>query len=278
MTLSPDRSISRPAAWTEACSRDEPSLAGGGWPSPHVGKEDLMTEATPPVHVSGVPVDSRAGRRLKAGEGGWAEHLAVRMRLFPSLFVSWLVANAGVVVMAAIMVAIGFFVTKVLLSFDAVVTADEWLPIWVEGQRTPFWDDASYVASNLADRYVLIPLIGAALNLPHHSAPLADGQLHPPGGAGGGALLRDRDLLRESSPPARRADGPVQPDAQLPVGARGRVGRDLRRYHAAYRGSLQGHPDAGLRLDLRRPVPDCRPRPHGSTAASTIPPTSSPEH
>ncbi len=119
-----------------------------------------MTEATPPVHVSGVPLDSRAGRRLKAGEGGWAEHLAVRMRLFPSLFVSWLVANAGVVVMAAIMVAIGFFVTKVLLSVDAVVTADEWLPIKLEGQRTAFWDDASYVASNLADRYVLIPLIG----------------------------------------------------------------------------------------------------------------------
>jgi undecaprenyl-diphosphatase len=122
-----------------------------------------MTEATPPVHVSGVPVDSRAGRRLKAREGGWAEHLADRLRLFPSLFVSWLVANAGVVVMAAIMVAIGFFVTKVLLSVDAVVTADEWLPIWVEGQRTPFLDDASYITSHLADRYVLIPLVGAAL-------------------------------------------------------------------------------------------------------------------
>ena len=76
---------------------------------------------------------------------------------------SWLVANAGVVVMAAIMVAIGFFVTKILLSVDAVVTADEWLPIWVEGQRTAFWDDVSYVTSHLADRYVLIPLIGAAL-------------------------------------------------------------------------------------------------------------------
>jgi membrane-associated phospholipid phosphatase len=124
-----------------------------------------MTEATPtpPVHVSGVPLDSRAGRRLKAGEGGWAEHLAQRLHLFPSLFVSWLVANAGVVVMASIMVALGFFVTKVLLSFDFIVTADEWLPIWLEGQRTPFWDDVSYITSHLADRYVLIPLIGAAL-------------------------------------------------------------------------------------------------------------------
>ena len=119
-----------------------------------------MTDVTPPTHGSGVPLDSRAGRRLKAGEGGLAERLADRLRLLPSLFVSWLVANAGVVLMATVMVAIGFFVTKVLLSIDAVVTADEWLPIWVEGQRTPFLDDASYVASNLADRYVLIPLIG----------------------------------------------------------------------------------------------------------------------
>jgi membrane-associated phospholipid phosphatase len=119
-----------------------------------------VTDVTPPIHVSGVPLDSRAGRRLKASEGGPAERLGDRLRLLPSLFVSWLVANAGVVVMATIMVGIGFFVTKVLLSIDAVVTADEWLPIWVEGQRTPFLDDASYVTSNLADRYILIPLIG----------------------------------------------------------------------------------------------------------------------
>jgi membrane-associated phospholipid phosphatase len=120
-----------------------------------------MTDVTPPTHVSGVPLDSRAGRRLKAREGGWAEHLGDRLHLLPSLFVSWLVANAGVVVLATGMVALGFFVTKILLSIDAVVTADEWLPIWVEGQRTPFLDDLSFVTSNLADRYVLIPLIGA---------------------------------------------------------------------------------------------------------------------
>ena len=119
-----------------------------------------MTDVTPPIHVSGVPLDSRAGRRIKAAEGGWAEQLGDRLRLLPSLFASWLVANAGVVVLAGVMVTLGFFVTKVLLSFDAVVRADEWLPVWVEGQRTPFLDDASYVTSHLADRYVLIPLIG----------------------------------------------------------------------------------------------------------------------
>jgi membrane-associated phospholipid phosphatase len=132
-------------------------------------KGDVMTDVTtpgtakPPTHVSGVPLDSRAGRRLKAGEGGYAQRLAHRLRHLPSLFVSWVVANAGVVVLAAIVVALGFFVTKVLLASDAIVTADQWLPIWVEGQRTPFLDDASYVTSHLADRYVLIPLIGVVL-------------------------------------------------------------------------------------------------------------------
>ena len=88
----------------------------------------VMTDVTPPgnakppIHVSGVPLDSRAGRRLKAGEGGYADHLAHRLHLLPSLFVSWLVANAGVVVLAAIMVGLGFFVTKVLLASDAIVT------------------------------------------------------------------------------------------------------------------------------------------------------------
>jgi membrane-associated phospholipid phosphatase len=120
-----------------------------------------MTQAIPPTHVSGVPLGSRAGRRLKAGEGGIAERLAYRLQRIPSLLVSWLVADACVIVLAAVMIGLGFFITKVLLSIDAVVTADEWLPIWMEGHRTAFLDDASYVASLLADRPVVIPLIGA---------------------------------------------------------------------------------------------------------------------
>ena len=119
-----------------------------------------MTETMPPTHVSGVPLNSRAGRRLKASEGGAAERLAYRLRRLPSLLVSWLVADACVLVLAAVMIGLGLFVTRVLISIDAVATADEWLPIWFEGQRTAFLDDASYVGSLLADRPVVIPLIG----------------------------------------------------------------------------------------------------------------------
>ena len=121
-----------------------------------------MTEVTPPIKVSGVPVDSRAGRRIKAGAGGPAERLGYRMRRLHPLLVSWIVANVGAVLLAIVMIGLGFFVTKVLLSSSAVQDADEWLPKWAEDHRTPFLDDVSYGASTIADRPVLIPLIGVA--------------------------------------------------------------------------------------------------------------------
>jgi undecaprenyl-diphosphatase len=117
----------------------------------------------PPIKVSGVPLDSRAARRIKAGEGGPAERLAFRMQRIPALIVTWIVANIGALLLASVMICIGLFITNVLLPIDAVSRADDWLPKWLEGRRTPFWDDASYVASTLADRPVVIPLIAAVV-------------------------------------------------------------------------------------------------------------------
>jgi len=119
-----------------------------------------VTEVTPPIKVSGVPIDSRAARRIKAGEGGLAERLAFRMQRIPALLVSWIVANVGAVLLAVVMIGIGFFVTKVLLSSETIADADAWLPRWLEDQRTPFLNDASYYASMISDRPVLIPLVG----------------------------------------------------------------------------------------------------------------------
>ncbi len=122
-----------------------------------------MTEVTPPIKVSGVPLDSRASRRIKAGEGGLAERLAFHLQRLPALLVSWLVANVGAVLLAVLMIGLGFFVTKVLLSSEAVANADAWLPRWMEDQRTPFLNDASYVTSHIADRWVLVPLVGSVV-------------------------------------------------------------------------------------------------------------------
>jgi undecaprenyl-diphosphatase len=82
------------------------------------------------------------------------------MQRLPALLVSWIVANVGAVLLATVMVGLGFFVTEVLLSSEAVADADAWLPRWLEEQRTPFLNDVSYVTSHIADRWVLIPLVG----------------------------------------------------------------------------------------------------------------------
>jgi membrane-associated phospholipid phosphatase len=119
-----------------------------------------MTELTPPIKVSGVPVNSRASRRIKPGAGGPAERLGDRMQRIHPLLVSWIVANVGAVLLAILMIGLGFFVTKVLLRSEAVADADAWLPRWLEDERTPFLNDASYIASMLSDRPVLIPLVG----------------------------------------------------------------------------------------------------------------------
>jgi membrane-associated phospholipid phosphatase len=123
-------------------------------------KGEVMTEVTPPIKVSGVPLNSRASRRIRPSAGGPAERLGNRMRRIHPLLVSWIVANVGAVLLAVLMIGLGFFVTKVLLSSGAIAEADAWLPRWMEDQRTPFLNDASYIASMISDRPVLIPLVG----------------------------------------------------------------------------------------------------------------------
>jgi membrane-associated phospholipid phosphatase len=121
-----------------------------------------MTEWPHPT-ISGVPADSRSAQRLKAAHEGHAERLGRRLTWMPSLLVSWVVANVGALILAAGMIGLGLFTTKVLLSIDAVAAADEWLPNWLEAHRTPFLTDASYVASNLSHAPVLIPLVGVVV-------------------------------------------------------------------------------------------------------------------
>jgi membrane-associated phospholipid phosphatase len=121
---------------------------------------DPKSDAAPPIKVSGVPLDSRASRRIKPGAGGPAERLGNRMRRIHPLLVSWIVANVGAVLLAVLMIGLGFFVTKVLLSSEAIADADAWLPRWFNDHRTTFLNDASYYASMISDRPVLIPLVG----------------------------------------------------------------------------------------------------------------------
>ena len=119
-----------------------------------------------PPKVSGVPEDSRASRRIKPRAGGPSERLAPKLRRLPSIAVSWIVAQPAMLLLATFMIGLGFFVTKILLENDAIARADARFPEWLEGQRTSFWTDASYVGSLIGDAPILVPLVaGVALAL-----------------------------------------------------------------------------------------------------------------
>lgn len=119
----------------------------------------------PHPHVSGIPESSRAALRLQATSQGPAEWLAVRLRFAPSLGVSWIVANIGALVVAAVMIVLGLLTTKVLLSVQAIENADEWLPVWLADRRTPFLTDLSRVGSDLGDDVLILAVGVVAVGL-----------------------------------------------------------------------------------------------------------------
>jgi membrane-associated phospholipid phosphatase len=120
-----------------------------------------MSDLAHPRTVSGVPEGSLSSRRIRPRPGGTSEWIAPRLRRLPSLFVSWIVADAGAVLLAGLMIGLGFFTTKVLLGIEAVSSADERFPHWLADHRTEFWTHWSYIGSMLGDAPVLIPLAGA---------------------------------------------------------------------------------------------------------------------
>lgn len=92
--------------------------------------------------------------------------MAPRLRRLPSIFVSWLVAQPGMLLLAAFIIGLGLFVTKVVLANDAILRADERFPEWLAGHRTPFWTDVSYYGSLIGDAPVLVSIVvGVVLGL-----------------------------------------------------------------------------------------------------------------
>jgi undecaprenyl-diphosphatase len=60
---------------------------------------------------------------------------------------------------------VGLVVTRVVFSVHAIENADEWLPEWAEGQRTPFRTDLSKIGSDLGDLVLIVSAGIAALAL-----------------------------------------------------------------------------------------------------------------
>jgi membrane-associated phospholipid phosphatase len=119
-----------------------------------------MSDVLRATAISGLPESSLAARRIQPQAGGPAERLGRRLRRIPSLLVSWIVANVGAVLLGGAMIALGFYVTKVLLSIPGFAWADEQVPLWLAAHRTPFWTDVSHVASGIAGASVIVPLVG----------------------------------------------------------------------------------------------------------------------
>jgi membrane-associated phospholipid phosphatase len=120
-----------------------------------------LTHHTPPV--SGVPKDSRASRRIKPRPGGPSERVAPKLRRLPSIAVSWLVAQPLMLLLAAFMILLGLFVTKVLLASAWISNTDDRFPEWLAGNRTDFRTDLSYYGSMIGDAPVLVPLVAGVI-------------------------------------------------------------------------------------------------------------------
>jgi len=94
---------------------------------------------------------------LEARQGGLAEKVeSVIHRVYPflaSIVTSYLLS----IVLAGVAIASGLLLTRLLLPIGLVEQLDERFPAWLQGQRTPFRDDVSNIASMIgADVLVLL--------------------------------------------------------------------------------------------------------------------------
>jgi membrane-associated phospholipid phosphatase len=94
---------------------------------------------------------------LEAARGGVAEKLeSLIHRLYPFV-VSFLVANILVVPLTVAFIGLGLLLTNVLIGIGPIGHWEEAIPVWLEGHRTVFLDDASFVASMIGhDVLVLV--------------------------------------------------------------------------------------------------------------------------
>ena len=92
---------------------------------------------------------------LEPRPGGLAERIGRSLSGLHPVAVFLLSAIALWAILAAISIALGLFVTDVLVPIDSVQDADEWLPDELAQERTPFLNDVSYVVSEASGGIVL---------------------------------------------------------------------------------------------------------------------------
>lgn len=97
---------------------------------------------------------------LEPRPGGPAERFATLLgdRHPVTAFLAAVVS--GYVVLAAVSIVVGLFVTELLLDIGGLRSLDERFPAWLEEERTEGWTDASWVGSEISGGYVIPVVLG----------------------------------------------------------------------------------------------------------------------
>ncbi len=123
--------------------------------------EGASLEANIGVADPGIIVSRDAGREHDAiplfepRPGGPAERFSDAVGDRHPVVAFFLALISGYVLLAAASIALGLFVTNVLLSVDGVERLDERFPHWLAGERTGGLTDASWVGSELSGGYAI---------------------------------------------------------------------------------------------------------------------------
>jgi membrane-associated phospholipid phosphatase len=118
---------------------------------------DQRSAASARVHGSGRPARSV----LTATHGSASEWLGERFGHRSPVLVFLLTTLAGYLILAGVMIGVGFLLVDVLLPVHAIGHNDEAVNEWLASNRTSSLNDASYVGSSIGD----IPFIPALVIL-----------------------------------------------------------------------------------------------------------------
>jgi hypothetical protein len=91
------------------------------------------------------------------------EAIGQRLRRLPAHVAFLLVGSVGAFLLAGLMISLGLFVSRALLSVSEIRQLDANVPRWFAGHNAPSWATASSVAYLLADIRVLVPLVGLSV-------------------------------------------------------------------------------------------------------------------
>jgi len=86
---------------------------------------------------------------LEARQGGYAAWLETLVHRAYPFAASYTVANILSFLVIGIGVALGLLVTRIVLPIGGLEATDDQLPAWMESQRTPFLNDATYWMSQV---------------------------------------------------------------------------------------------------------------------------------